>query len=1259
MKYIITSFLLCFLLQVNAKSEQKNAIDYVKNEGQWNAPFLYKADLNGAWVFLEKNRLTYSFLDAAHLHHQHGKKKEPKNEIIKGHAYHVNWLNVNKNASIKNLHKKDYYHNYYLGNNKNNWKSNVGIYNTILYQNIYDNIDFKIYSDASSMKTDYIIHKNGQVQDLQFQYEGVDALNITPEGKLKITTSINTIYELKPYAYQNINGKQYEVACQYKLNQNILTFSLPNSYNKNYDLVIDPVLVFSTYSGSFSDNWGSSATHDNAGNMFLGGIALGGSYPTTVGAFQTTFGGGAGSDPTDIAITKFNSNGTAKLYSTYLGGSSNELLASLYCTNTNELIAVLATSSTDFPTTLNAYNNTYNGGIFTFAMANSILYDNGSDIAISKFNATGTSLIGSTYLGGSGNDGLNQSVATNYNYGDDSRSDIAVDKYGDIYITSTTASIDILGTSGKAQPSNGGGFDGLLAKFNPDLSSLKWATYYGGSGDDASYSIGLDKNENIFICGGTNSTNLLSTTNGIIHNFQGGDADGFIAKFDNNGQSILAASYLGTNDYDQAFILDLDIMDNVYVFGQTVGEYPVSANVYSNIGASQFIHKLNNSLNTTSFSTVFGTENSNDINITPTALLVDVCNNIYAVGWGGFINTFGNTFDMPVTSDAVMDSTDGSDFYLINLSENAANLVYATYFGETGGIGDHVDGGTSRFDKNGIVYQAVCASCAGTNEFPTTAGVIGPDNNSNNCNMAGFKFDFKLTGMQIITVSATPNKGCQPLTTSFSYTSTQPGIQWHWDFGDGTTSNAQYPTHTYMQNGTYTVRFFLKDSMNCNPIDSASILIEVGLPKSFTYTTEICQGDSIVIGQEIFKEKGTYLVTIPSTNGCDSIVTLNLNILPAINSTLNKTICRGQIVSIGNQSFNRTGEYDIIFTNNNGCDSIVHLNLLVTDTIIENSLQTICKGDFITIGNQQFNTEGTYNIHLSAVGGCDSLIQLTVIVVDTARANSTYEICFGDSILVAGQYYKMEGNYSIHLKAVSGCDSLIQLAIITKHNKETSIFRSICEGDSVKVGNQYYSKAGDYEIHLNTSAQCDSTIHLTIQVLPSPVIEATADKQTVRPNELIQLNVNTTESLTYHWIPLEPLNNALIQNPTAQISISTWFFVHVVNNQTQCDAIDSVHVNVEYFPCTNEYIYIPTAFTPNGDGNNDILYVRSINLKEVHLEIYNRWGVKVFESNTISDGWNGTFKGQTAPQDVYGYIFRGECLQGETIQLKGNITLIK
>ncbi len=1613
----LIGFTVLLMLKLSLFStELKSELDYVKNIGQWETPVLFKADLKGGWVFLEKNAVTYSFIENKHNHANH--KEHKPDEIIKGHVYKTKWLNANELVQITESEKQAYYNNYFIGNDQNKWQSNVGNYRIINYSELYRHIDAKIYSEAHSMKTDYIIHPSGHPSDIKIQYDGVDGISIEPNGQLKITTSINAVFELKPYTYQMINGNKIEINCKYKLSNNILSFDLPDGYNKDYDLIIDPTLIFSTYSGSPTDNWGSSATHDNSGNMFLGGISLGSGYPNTTGAFQTTFGGGSGSLSTDVVITKFNANGTGRLYSTYLGGNSNELLQSLYCTPQNELVVLLTTSSSNFPTSTNAYDKSFNGGVSDVAVE--ISFPNGADEAIVKLNANGTNIIGSTFFGGNGNDGLNATANLLYNYGDDSRGDIAIDNNGNILITSATTSNNLPGTSGKAQPSYAGNSDGFVASFNSNLSLLNWATYFGGSGEDASYSIQLDASKNIFICGGTTSSSIPASNSGLNTTYRGGISDGFVAKLNSTGSSYLVSSYIGTSNYDQAYIMDLDDANNVYLFGQTNGSYPVSANVYSNAGANQFIHKLNNNLNTTSFSTVFGSTNSSNINISPTAFLVDICGNMYATGWGGDVNTRngspnGNTFNMPVTNDGYKRTTDGSDFYLINLSANATNLIYATYFGENGGVGDHVDGGTSRFDKNGIVYQAVCASCGGTNSFPTTSGAWSRNNNSSNCNMAGIKFRFDLIAMQITSITANPPSGCAPLNVSFSYTSTQPGTSFFWDFGDGQTSTTEFPTHTYSTPGTYTCKFIIRNPTNCNTIDSATVTVTVLNPKtsqisrsicqggstvfngqtltqagtyrdtfrtnlgcdsfvvltlsvnptktstisisicqgkstvfngqtitqagsyrdtllqvngcdsfivltvsvippktseitrricqgrstvfngqtitqagiyrdtllqssgcdsfivltvivdpiknstisrticagqstvfngqtitvagtyrdtlssslgcdSFVVLTVIvnpvkttpisrviCQGQSVVVGNHtysqsgnyrdtlrtslgcdsiillnltvnqfviteldraictgssvivgthtynqsgnysdtlknaqqcdsivllkllvtdtlkqtinrticegdtafvaglIFTVQGTYLINLTAQDGCDSLLTLQLKVNNIQRSTIDKSICEGESFTIATQTFNETGTYTVTLTSSLQCDSIITLNLIVNQkstnqiskvicqgesfsvgshtyttsgnyidtldnslncdsivfldlTVLPNAITnlnpSICQGSSFTVGDSVFTTTGNYVVKLDAANGCDSIINVRLTVHPNKTTNLIESICEGQVFTIGTQVFDTTGNYSVNLNTSNGCDSIVNLDLTLYFNKSTFIEKAICRGERITVGNNTYTQAGNYIDTLQTSKGCDSIVHLQLTVNPTPTIEAVVDTNLVKKGTQVQLNVITNDSLQYNWMP-NTVSQVDIKNPTAIVNVPMWYVVTATFPQTNCKTVDSVLVDILQLPCTNEYIYIPNAFSPNNDGVNDYFRVRSLNLTEGTLVVFDRWGNKVFESNDFSKGWDGIYKGQPAQEEVYGYYFVGKCELGESIKIKGNVTLLR
>ena len=236
-----------------------------------------------------------------------------------------------------------------------------------------------------------------------------------------------------------------------------------------------------------------------------------------------------------------------------------------------------------------------------------------------------------------------------------------------------------------------------------------------------------------------------------------------------DGRAVERATYLGTSDYDQAFFVQLGSEGGVYVLGQTLGAWPVSAGVYSNAGSRQFIQKLSPDLDKALISTVFGS-GRNTLDISPTAFLVDQCDRVYACGWGGMINQGvynyrgfndrnGSTDGMPTTANAVRTVPDtpgfGSDFYLAQFAPGLAGLSYATFYGDAGygSEGDHVDGGTSRFDPRGIVYAAAC-SCFNHAGFPVPPGAFSYSTVNGSkplpgydvlCNNAAFKLNFEPT----------------------------------------------------------------------------------------------------------------------------------------------------------------------------------------------------------------------------------------------------------------------------------------------------------------------------------------------------------------------------------------------------------------------------------------------------------------------------------------------------------------------------------
>ncbi len=816
----------------------QNAIEYIKNEGQWDAPFSYKARTPSGELFLRQQGFTilqssisnHEIIDNMH----HG--RAVKSNQLKFHAYEMNFLNANKVEIIGGKFQKIYY-NYFLGNDSNKWKSNIHPALYTDYPNLYNNIDMHVYSENGNIKYDLIVKPGANLEQVKLQYKGVDKIKLQ-KNNLIISTSLGDNIESIPVAYQQINGERKNIDCRFRLTDNLVSFEIGEDYNPNYELVIDPVIVFCSFTGSTADNFGFTATPGINGDFFAGGFVhadvAGTSYPATLGAFQTTYGGGSGiagnGYACDASITKFSSNGTTAIYATYIGGNSNDQPHSMIVDKQGNLCIAGRTYSTNFPTSALGWDKTHNGA---------------GDIFVLKLNPAGNALIGSTFIGGSGDDGVNGTAnpsvfsGLKHNYSDDSRSEIMTDTNDNVYVASCTNSSNFPMASpgaGAYQATMAGAQDAVIFEFNNNLTNLIWSTHIGGTADDAAYNVTFNKiNANeFFVAGGTASSNFpMPAGGGGLNPTYGGATDGFILKFNATSKAYLNGTFIGTSQYDQVYGIQTDHSNNIYAMGQTMGAFPVTAGVYSNAGSRQFGIKLNNNLSANLASTVWGSGATTTTNLALNAFLVDICDNIYISGWGGDlqVNNPGNTFNLPTSANALQASTDGEDFYFIVFDDNFSSLIYASYFGQNGGGGEHVDGGTSRFDEQGVIYQAICANCGngpngggGVIAFPTTTGAHATINPSNNCNVAALKIDFELVGANSVS-DALPNAtGCAPFLVNFINNSTN-ATSYLWNFGDGTpTSTATAPTHTYTSSGTFTASLVAYNANGCFGTSDTSFL---------------------------------------------------------------------------------------------------------------------------------------------------------------------------------------------------------------------------------------------------------------------------------------------------------------------------------------------------------------------------------------------------------------------------------------------------
>ena len=307
------------------------------------------------------------------------------------------------------------------------WRSGVQSFHKVRARNVYPGIDLVVYEAAGGFKFDWELAAGADPAHISIAYHGLDGWQV--KGKeLVLQTRFGSIVEEMPYALQ----EERTVRARYKETDGHLGYDL-GRFSRDHPITIDPIYIFSTYTGSSVDNFGYTATFDDSSNAIGGGIAFGIGYPTTLGAVDLSFNGGF----FDVAISKFSSDGSQLLWSTYLGGSNLDQPYSMDCDENGNVYILGSTGSDDFGVTATAYDTSFAGG--ASITAEYYTFNQGTDLFVAKINAAGNQLVGSTYIGGAGSDGINDSLR--FNYGDSFRGEIEVQRNGGaVYFVSSTFS---------------------------------------------------------------------------------------------------------------------------------------------------------------------------------------------------------------------------------------------------------------------------------------------------------------------------------------------------------------------------------------------------------------------------------------------------------------------------------------------------------------------------------------------------------------------------------------------------------------------------------------------------------------------------------------------------------------------------------------------------------------------------------------------------------------------------------------------------
>lgn len=1284
-----------FALLVCVSSQAQLAL--TENKGQWPEQVDFRAPLGGGYFWLENNGYKLQLVDAAVLKslHHNGSNTTPV-EIYKEHTIHT----VFENAQTPVLTGKKpavYPTHFFLGEKR---IQNAKTFQEVIAQNTWENIDVHYYQKGARLKYDFIVHPGGIANDIELSIAGSNELSIV-DGDLIIATSVGQVIQKAPYTFQVINGKFKEVKSAYRLNGNSIFIDVEN-YNHHYDLVIDPELIFASYSGSSGNNFGFTACYDSEGNLISGSVVFNTGYPISAGAFQSNFNTGAsGVTTTDCAITKFSADGTQLLFSTYLGGSAMETPHSIIVDSNDNIIVMGVTGSSNFPTSPGCYQNTHTNGS-PLLMTNFFVggHNNGSDFFVTKFNSDGN-FLASTYLGLESQDGLNYANHLFYNYGDAFRGEVNVDADDNIFVASVTRGV-FPETSTPQDDYGGGNSDGVVFEFNPNLTDLLWSTFIGGSDDDACYAIQFAPDGTILVCGGTKSSDFPHAVGGNDTSF-GGVVDGFILRIDPLSHLILSGTFVGTTEYDQCYFIQTDISGNIFVLGQTEGNMPITPGCYGNANSGQFIRKYSSNLLGLLWSTVIGTS-SGEVDISPTAFLVNDCDHIYLAGWGGQTNIvavqayngyaeFSTTTGLPITANAFQSTTDGSDFYLCLLNPDASSLLYATFFGGSESA-EHVDGGTSRFNKNGSVYHAVCAGCQNNDDFPTTPNAWSSTNNSSGCNLGVFKFD-------LAHIDATLSVGgppiiCEDVSTLFENNS-QGANQFEWSFGDGGTSNLEEPSHTYANPGTYNVQLIAIDDSECLQADTMNLVVEVlsGVNPTVETPDLLCFGDvttlqatgsealhwlddatlsSTTIPNPVASPSDDHTYYVVDVNECeaDTIPVFVDVYLPVVTAIEDQNICLGQTATLQVSAINS------VFFEWTPTTAVANPNAGLTSA--------------------NPSTTTTYYVEVTTSEGCTNIDSMTVFVSNDFPGGIIYPdetICLGSS----AQLLAEEGvswswtpdetlnnatiqnpiasplittTYDVLIENGCGSGTSSVTVFVTTPNLQVTGGGTICQGQYIPA---YASGLDTYEwlptnyafppygdttqlspiesryIIVSGLDQygCYDEDSVYVEVLPSPLANAGADLYFDFPGQ-VQLNGEAFGN-SFYWTPSDFLSCTDCEDPIST-SPNIIYYTLTVTDELGCQSSDSMMVK-PYYP-----IWVPNTITPNNDGINDVFFAVGNRLDGFELNIFDRWGNRIFHSTDPLEVWDGGDKGYYVQNDSYVWTIEFDTIDRRE-KLIGHVNVIR
>lgn len=764
-----------FALQVGAlfSVETENLqIPFIENCGQINSNVKYYANtFYGTTYVLDNGEIAHSLI-------------RNNNGEMQNQSFTEKIVNGNVNKIIGNIPGKSKI-NYFKGENAANYHTNIKSFYSVLFPDIYSGIDMELKAYGNNTEKLFIISPQADPNSIEVELSGIDQLKSSSTGELVLESEKGKTSFTKPIAFQLINGEKEFIEVAYNIRHNSYGFSV-GQYDPNYELIIDP-LIASTFVGgnSTDEDYQPNLAIDSEGNVFVTGntYSTESSFQMLETGYDTDHAG-----QSDRFIYKFSNDLSTLLAATYIGGSSEERGPAICIDNDdNVYIGGYTRSINDFPVITGCYDVTHNGI---------------DDAYVAKFNNDLNDLLACTFFGGSGEEGLYWP-----------RLDMKINSQGHVYIAGNTISSDLpTVTDGTYDATLNGGSDSFLACFDADLTTLLGSTYLGGNADEWWVSIDFDSNDNVFICGGTPSSNFPVTSgafNTVFNNCNEGCADVYITKFSSNLNSIISSTFLGS--YGDEWASSMKIKNDEIFLSGYAGSYfssLMTENSYSKVFGGGyidgFVARLDNDLSNLLACTFIGGSSDE----TSSYLILGENDDIYVCGKTESANLLPFPFNK-IAYDATYNG--GTDAYLFRMDDDLTTVKAATFLG--GNQEDRLQG--LAIDDDGFIFAVGRTE---SHDFPALSNSFDHDYNGGTNDVFISKFDtLLLAEPPYVDFYANVFEIEVDQSVIFTDTSILEYDTYTWDFGEGAepqTANGAGPHEViYTTNGQKNISLTVSSSL--------------------------------------------------------------------------------------------------------------------------------------------------------------------------------------------------------------------------------------------------------------------------------------------------------------------------------------------------------------------------------------------------------------------------------------------------------------